>query len=412
MTLVNKINKNKCIVYKTTDTKTGKYYIGVDTNNNPKYLGSGREIKKIIADGRKTDLKKEILFSFDNSIDAFIKEGELVTEELIKNDQLIMNKAVGGNWGNYQTGYLNIKNPDGNGFLRIKTEDYDKNKHQIQSTGMVTVVDENSETGYTMITSDEYQKNKDKYIFVYQDLVSVFENDTGNKVTISVDEYRVNKNLYTHINSNKIVVFDNKLEKYIQIDKEEFNKDLHTHIFEGKCIAIIKSTGEQIYTTSNDPRWNTGELEGHRKGYHNYKDVNGNIVPALTDDSRVLSGELKSANSNKIVVKDKNGNFLSVFDNDPRYLNGELVGVNANKTSGKIKSTGETGLFDIDDPRWNTGELIGINAGNKYMFNRNYNCRKQVSEQDIEKYKDAGWEIGFGSKELKKPISKPPKQLP
>lgn len=36
------------VIYKTTDLETGNYYIGVDSKNDSKYLGSGTNIKNII----------------------------------------------------------------------------------------------------------------------------------------------------------------------------------------------------------------------------------------------------------------------------------------------------------------------------------------------------------------------------
>lgn len=32
-------------IYKTTNKKTGEYYIGLNTTSNPNYLGSGVELK-------------------------------------------------------------------------------------------------------------------------------------------------------------------------------------------------------------------------------------------------------------------------------------------------------------------------------------------------------------------------------
>lgn len=49
------------VVYLTTHIPTGKKYIGKDLNNSKTYFGSGTEIKKIIKQEGKKNLKKEIL---------------------------------------------------------------------------------------------------------------------------------------------------------------------------------------------------------------------------------------------------------------------------------------------------------------------------------------------------------------
>ena len=39
------------VIYKTTNLINGKYYIGKDIHNNPKYLGSGIALRKAIEKG-------------------------------------------------------------------------------------------------------------------------------------------------------------------------------------------------------------------------------------------------------------------------------------------------------------------------------------------------------------------------
>lgn len=49
------------IIYRVTNLINGKQYIGMDTNNNPDYLGSGFQIKQAIKKYGKENFSKEIL---------------------------------------------------------------------------------------------------------------------------------------------------------------------------------------------------------------------------------------------------------------------------------------------------------------------------------------------------------------
>ena len=49
------------IIYKTTNLITGKIYVGQDSKNNPKYLGSGKYLKRSINKHGKENFIKELL---------------------------------------------------------------------------------------------------------------------------------------------------------------------------------------------------------------------------------------------------------------------------------------------------------------------------------------------------------------
>jgi hypothetical protein len=86
-------------IYKTTNLKNGKYYLGMHQTKNldDGYIGSGKLLRRAIEKYGFDSFKKEILFVFDNSADMYTKERELITEDEIKNP-LCYNLAPGG-WG-------------------------------------------------------------------------------------------------------------------------------------------------------------------------------------------------------------------------------------------------------------------------------------------------------------------------
>lgn len=90
--------KNKYyLVYKTTNLKNGKFYIGVHETYNldDSYMGSGKVLRNSIYYHGKENFKRKILEFCENKKSMYQKEKELVTEELIKNLKC-MNLVVGG----------------------------------------------------------------------------------------------------------------------------------------------------------------------------------------------------------------------------------------------------------------------------------------------------------------------------
>jgi hypothetical protein len=92
-------------VYRTTNTVTGKFYIGVHKTFDPNdsYLGSGIALKDAVKTHGRAAFRKEILFAFATSAEAYDKERELVTRELVEGGSTY-NLTEGGvpsiDWGN------------------------------------------------------------------------------------------------------------------------------------------------------------------------------------------------------------------------------------------------------------------------------------------------------------------------
>lgn len=88
------------IVYKVTNDFDDRYYIGVrktDNDATDPYLGSGVIITKMVKKYGKEHFKRETLFEYQCSADAFEKEKELLKEALL--DKNCVNIAEGGQGG-------------------------------------------------------------------------------------------------------------------------------------------------------------------------------------------------------------------------------------------------------------------------------------------------------------------------
>lgn len=87
------------VIYKTTNLINGKIYIGQDSKNNNKYLGSGDLLKKAIKKYGKENFKKEILETCSSQLELDEKE-RLYIFELNSTDKNIgYNISVGGRNG-------------------------------------------------------------------------------------------------------------------------------------------------------------------------------------------------------------------------------------------------------------------------------------------------------------------------
>jgi hypothetical protein len=84
-------------LYKILNNINGKYYIGIHYGNiiQDNYYGSGKLIKNAIEKYGKENFQQIIIEEFDNSKNAYIKENEIVNENLISED-MCYNLMVGG----------------------------------------------------------------------------------------------------------------------------------------------------------------------------------------------------------------------------------------------------------------------------------------------------------------------------
>lgn len=91
-------------LYKTTNIKNGKFYIGVHTTNDvgfgtdswiDPYVGSGKLVLRVLKRYGRSIFDVEVIAYFDNEDFAYDAERDLVTEELVKSRKCY-NTVLGG----------------------------------------------------------------------------------------------------------------------------------------------------------------------------------------------------------------------------------------------------------------------------------------------------------------------------
>ena len=81
------------VIYQTTNLKTNIKYIGKDTQNNPKYLGSGTDLKKAIKEYGRDNFKKIILEHCSNIEELIQKESYWLQKYDVENNPNFYNKT-------------------------------------------------------------------------------------------------------------------------------------------------------------------------------------------------------------------------------------------------------------------------------------------------------------------------------
>jgi hypothetical protein len=85
------------IIYKTTNQLNGKWYIGKDEKNNPKYLGSGVLLAQAIKKYGKEHFKKEVIAECNDGRNALADlEKKIIAETNAVSDKMAYNIAEGG----------------------------------------------------------------------------------------------------------------------------------------------------------------------------------------------------------------------------------------------------------------------------------------------------------------------------
>jgi hypothetical protein len=97
------------IIYKTTNLINGKWYIGKDEDNDPKYFGSGIYLNRAIKKYGKENFKKEIITECEIGQPLADLEKKIIEEANAVKDPMSYNISIGGYGGHTWGGYSQEK---------------------------------------------------------------------------------------------------------------------------------------------------------------------------------------------------------------------------------------------------------------------------------------------------------------
>lgn len=174
--------------YKITNLLNNHYYYGIHSTDNldDGYMGSGKRLHYAYKKYGIENFTKEILKYFDTRKDASNYEAEMVTEQLVKDDNC----------------YNCIKGGD-----------------SFDITGMCVVYDTYDNTNKT-IPQEIFHSNKERYKGTTYGTIVVKEKSDGKILRVNYDEYINNLSMYDTLMANKITVRD-KNNSYYCVDKSD-----------------------------------------------------------------------------------------------------------------------------------------------------------------------------------------------
>ena len=321
--------------YKITNNINNHFYYGIHTtyNLNDNYMGSGIRLNKAYKKYGKENFTKEIIKFFDNENDMISWEQNIVTEELVKN-QNCYNSQIGGKY--------------------------------VQSLDMIPVIDENGNIIKVFRDNQKYLSGEYKYMFKGKTIV---KDNQGN--IFAVDCNKIPNNCHGIRYQQTTVIDENGNKINININDEKYKNGKYKSIYKG--YVTIKDGNNYRRIT----------LDEFKNGNYDYMfkntiiaNINGKHKRISLDDPKYKSGEIKSIYHNTSMYKDKNGNIFRCNINDPKVLSGEYVGITKGN---KLSPEHNKKIHEKQKGR------IHINNGNEMKY---------IYQNELNTYIENGWKIG------------------
>lgn len=178
--------------YKITNLINGHFYYGIHSTDNldDGYMGSGTRLKATYKKYGMENFEKEILKFFNTRKEASDYEAEMVTETLIKEDNCYNIKKGGDDFD--LSGLVSVFDTKEKKNIFIPQERFYyeniRGRYVAQMHGKVNVL-RKEDNERLIITQEEFNKNKDKYITFGKGKVTV-KDKYNNFYQVSVDDER------------------------------------------------------------------------------------------------------------------------------------------------------------------------------------------------------------------------------
>lgn len=191
-------------IYKITDTRNGKIYIGahIADNLDDGYMGSGYILKKLYKRRNMNEFKKEIIEFLPDRESLFKREAEIVNEDFLKRND-VYNLVLGGSGGSiannerrklslslYRRNKVNAIDLISGQNILISKEEFDRNEERYvgKTKGKCVVKDLSGKI--KMITQEEFYNNRNYYVGSTKGFISV-KDKSGNTFSVSKDDPRL-----------------------------------------------------------------------------------------------------------------------------------------------------------------------------------------------------------------------------
>lgn len=246
--------------YKITNLLNNHFYYGIHSTDDLEdgYMGSGTRLNYAYKKYGIENFEKEILKFFDTREECSNYEAEMVTEELIRNDDCY-NLIQGGDTI-ATSGLITVKDKDGKVFLVFPDDERWLSGDLVGSTkGFVNCYD-TIEKKYVQVSNKCFYNN-DRYVGLTNNTIVARKKGSNDKFSlINIDEYLSNTDNYETPTTNKVLTKDKHGNTFMVSKDDERLKN-------GELIFFWKNRKHNSDTKQKMKE--THRLNNHQQGEKN-----------------------------------------------------------------------------------------------------------------------------------------------